>query len=128
MTRSSLEQSELVLNATLDEAITLLAPQLRSSKLGALAATQLLERLRLGLEDAAGTRKLLRALRRLLPPPPHPTVGEQLLEMLPSLEHQVPVVEELAALIAPGDERSLGEPPPSPVHNSAKLPVSLRSS
>ena len=51
-------------------------------------------------EDEHQTRKLVRALSRLLPPPPHPSVAEQLLDMLPFLQHPAPVVEELAVLVA----------------------------
>lgn len=91
--------AEAVLTVSLDEAIALLTPSLRCPLKGPTAATQLLERLRLGLEDEQNTRKLVRALQRLMPHPPHPTVSEQLLEMLPLLEFPVPVVEELAPLL-----------------------------
>ena len=49
----------------------------------------------------------MRALARLMTPPPHPTVSEQLLEMLPALEHPGPVIEELAGLLSLGGTQSL---------------------
>ena len=88
---------------SLDGAIALLAPQLRHPVLSLSAATQLLDRLRYGVEDEEGTRRLMRALSRILPTPPHPAVPKQLLSMLPFLEHPIPVVEELATLIGEGD-------------------------
>ncbi len=39
------------IEVSLDEAITLLTPRLRIASVAAVAATQLLERLRLGMED-----------------------------------------------------------------------------
>jgi hypothetical protein len=94
-------QTNSILNMSLDDAIIILTPQLRNVVKSPLAATQLLERLRLDMEDEVGTRKLVRSLQRLMPSPPHPTVVEQLLEMLPMLSHPSPVIEEIAKLIEP---------------------------
>jgi len=91
--------SDVALEGSLDDAISALTPALRVTAMAPAAATRLLERLRLGLEDEQGTRKLVRALHRLMPPPPHPTVSEQLLAMLPGLAHPAPVVEELAQVV-----------------------------
>lgn len=92
---------EDILSVSLDDAISIVAHELRSPYTAPSAATRLLERLRLGLEDEVGTRKLVRTLHRLMPTPPHPTVSEQLLEMLPMLVHPTPVVEELSLLLGP---------------------------
>jgi hypothetical protein len=94
-------ETSSLLNMSLDDAITILTPQLRNVVKSPIAATQLLERLRLDMEDEVGTRKLVRSLQRLMPSPPHPTVVEQLLEMLPMLSHPSPVIEEIAKLIEP---------------------------
>jgi len=94
-------QTNSILNMSLDDAIIILSPQLRNVVKSPIAATQLLERLRLDMEDEVGTRKLVRSLQRIMPSPPHPTVVEQLLEMLPMLSHPSPVIEEIAKLIEP---------------------------
>jgi hypothetical protein len=90
--------NDLVLKCTLDEALTMMTPRLRIEETALNAAACLLDRLRFGLEDEDGTRKLLRAIITLMPCPPHPTVHEQLLEILPTLKHPQPVIEELAEL------------------------------
>ena len=92
-----MNNNDLVLKCTLDEALTMMTPRLRIEETALNAAACLLDRLRFGLEDEDGTRKLLRAIITLMPCPPHPTVHEQLLEILPTLTLQ-PVIEELAEL------------------------------
>lgn len=93
--------SDSILKASLDDAITMLTPQLRNASLAPAAATRLLERLRLDIEDEVGTKKLIRALYRLIPSPPPHTIGEQLLDMITTLSFPSPIIEELSKFIVP---------------------------
>ncbi|CAM9944842.1 unnamed protein product, partial [Phaeothamnion confervicola] len=71
----------VVASETAGDAIRLCVPLLYREATALPAATALLERLRLGIEDDAGVSSILHAVRSHAPP--HPSIAEQLLQLLP---------------------------------------------
>ena len=77
------------------------APRLlRDGRTAHIAATQLLERLRLGQEDEVGTGRLVRVLCEHAVP--HPSLTEQLVQLLVFHEFPLPIIESMSQLVGRG--------------------------
>ncbi|CAM9550164.1 unnamed protein product [Ectocarpus sp. 6 AP-2014] len=87
----------VVRSPTASDALGLCTRLLRQESTGLSAVTALLERLRMGLEEEAGTRTILQGIRGACAPPS--SICDQLLQLLPLVSPPTALVEALPQFV-----------------------------